>query len=51
MVLGHIRKDVPIRNRQGFVAGAPGAGVTLLGHCRPFCLGVINSARAEESNL
>lgn len=51
MVLGHIRKDVPIRNRQGFMAGAPSADVTLLGHRGPFCLGVINAARAEESNL
>lgn len=25
------------------MAEAPGAGVTLLGHCGPFCPGIINS--------
>lgn len=37
MVLGHVRKDVSIRNKDGFVAGAPGTGVTLLGHCGHVC--------------
>lgn len=43
MALGHGRKDDSIRNEDGFVAEAPGAGVTLLGHCGPFCPGIINS--------
>lgn len=43
MVLGGVRKDVSIRNKEGFMAGAPGAVVTLLGHCGHFCQGTINS--------
>lgn len=47
MVLGHVRKDVSVRNKEGFVAGAPRAGVTLLGHCGNFCPGLINSGRSR----
>lgn len=36
------RKDDSIRSKDGFVAEAPGAGVTLLGHWGPFCPGIIN---------
>ena len=43
MVLGHVKKDVSLGSKEGFVAGAAGAGVTLLGHCGHFCLGTINS--------
>lgn len=45
MVLGHGRMDDSTRSKDGFVAEAAGAGVTLLGHCGPFCPGIINSAQ------
>lgn len=35
MALGQGRKDDSIRNKDGFVAEAAGAGVTLLGHRDP----------------
>lgn len=46
MVLGHVRKDVSIGNKEGFVVGAPGAGVTLRTHSGHFCPGIRNLAQS-----